>query len=315
MNPPDIFRLGLRSAMSLLPYLGVVAKPDQSRPEGISVFIRAGNAADWIESSILSIRDFADEIIVVENGSSDGTWPLIERLAKEIDIVRAYRAPQAGLLELTVAAEEKCRYRWTVRWDADFIAHTGGRSDIRGLREKLLALDRTRYYCVYLRPVNIFGDLEHVYGRGFLWTDSAYIHSSGAKYIFSGGVERLSLPKYYAVKSFDAPYFFHVNIKPKREMLFRHFWNDWLKLSPVHAGYPPEEYVARRIREDWGCGTLTEGEDAFIRRVICPNLVRYDAGKFGPYPALLEQLRRQPRYKVIYEAGKPVGREERVDRS
>ena len=54
-------RLG--NTLCYLPYIGWVPKP--SRKNGISVMIRTRNEEEWIELSLLSIKDFADEIVVV----------------------------------------------------------------------------------------------------------------------------------------------------------------------------------------------------------------------------------------------------------
>lgn len=310
MNPPDIVRRAAREALSYLPAAGLCWEPPPDRPEGISVFIRVRNAEDWIEASIRSVLDFADEILVAENGSTDGTPGILGRLASECGKIRIMSWPEKDYLDLTVSAAAECRFRWTVRWDADFVAHTSGRYDIRKLRERLLGLGRDRFYVVYLRPVNLFGDLEHVYGRGFLWCDCAYTASSAAGYLSAGGVERLSLPKYYAVRSFTEPYFFHANVKPLREMLLRHFWNDWLRLSPSHFGPVPETYVLERIRADWGARTLAEGGEAFLREIVFPNISRYDPSRYGAYPELLEKLRLDGRYRVTYSGERPSSRTE-----
>lgn len=306
MNPPDILRRAFRRAASFAPYIGLAPSPDRSRPEGISAFIRTGNAADWIEASVRSIAAFADEIVIAENDSSDGTKEIIERLARELGNVRAYSSPRTDYLKLTSAAAESCRYRWLVRWDADFVAHTSGQNDILNLRKRLLSLDGRRHHCVYLRPVNLFGDLEHVYGRGFLWADCAYTASRSANYIFSSGCERLSLPKYYALHQFTEPYFFHVNIKPLRAMLLRHFWNDLLWERPEFSGPVPEEYVLNRIKKDWNCATLTEGEREFLSRIVFPNVRRYNPVVTGPYPDLLKPLVARAKYKIIYRDNVPV---------
>ena len=66
-----------------LPYIGLVPKP--SRENGISVRITVKNEAEWIELNLISIKDFADEIVIVD-ASTDETPEIIEKVASRYDL-------------------------------------------------------------------------------------------------------------------------------------------------------------------------------------------------------------------------------------
>lgn len=60
-----------RTVLSFLPLLSII-RTSKNRPNTVSIFIRVKNEIDWIRPSIQSIKDIADEIVIVDNGSTDG---------------------------------------------------------------------------------------------------------------------------------------------------------------------------------------------------------------------------------------------------
>ncbi len=91
----------------------------------ISVFIIAKNEADRIAHTINSVKDWVDEIIVVDSGSDDDTVKVSEALGAKTSFHewRGY-GPQK------VYAESLCRNDWTFNLDADEIVSQGLRADI-----------------------------------------------------------------------------------------------------------------------------------------------------------------------------------------
>ena len=59
-----------------LPFLGLV-RTSNTRKQGISALMRVKNEVDWVELSVLSIKDFVDEIIIVDS-STDSTTQIIK---------------------------------------------------------------------------------------------------------------------------------------------------------------------------------------------------------------------------------------------
>lgn len=80
----------------------------------VSVFIIAKNEADRIPAVIRAVRDWVDEIIVVDSGSSDDTVAVSESLGARV-LFNAWR----GYGPQKVFAEGLCRNAWLLNLDAD----------------------------------------------------------------------------------------------------------------------------------------------------------------------------------------------------
>lgn len=81
----------------------------------LSVFIIAKNEADRIGKTISSIRDLADEVIVIDSGSTDNTVELSKSLGADLVIFHAWE----GYGQQKVYGEGLCSNNWILNLDAD----------------------------------------------------------------------------------------------------------------------------------------------------------------------------------------------------
>lgn len=294
-------------AFSYFPSLGFVQKPSSIRNEGISVMMRVKNEVDWIELSIRSIMDFADEIVIVDNGSTDGTTEIIQEMVNKHNKILYVFFPEENIVATSNIALVNTHYKWILRWDGDAVAKTSGSLNIMNLRERIMNLDKDKYYFITLQIVHLFGDLLHqienhpLNMEGLLCTWSPKL-----KFIQKGRFEQLvgsnvwgkRIPLYYKRIKFDEIYVFHCDVKPVRRMLFRYFWTDWMELNDFVHFPTLKDYVKYRIKKDWNSNTFEEAERIYAKE-IRKNLVPYDREKFGDYPELLKERLKDPKYKAI----------------
>lgn len=80
----------------------------------ISVFIIAKNEADRIHRAILSVNGWADEVIVIDSGSTDDTMELSEKLGAKV-VFHTWN----GYGPQKVFGESLCKNDWVLNIDAD----------------------------------------------------------------------------------------------------------------------------------------------------------------------------------------------------
>ena len=306
----NYLRRFLRVLLSYFPLFRVLSPP--TRPQGISVIMRVKDEKDWITLSVQSIKSIADEIVIVDNGSTDGTYEVLKEIAsRERDFIKLWQRPDFDQRMLSNFALGQTRFRWIFRWDGDMVAHTTGKYSISGLRDRILSLDGRRYYLIYLRHINLSGDLSHQDSKEMVHIEE-YIHtwSERAKYIHPGRFEAIKVPRYYRVLFWYEPYSFHVNVKPARRMLLRYFWEDWMELKDYERFPTLDDYVNEKIQIEFGTTSWEMAQKICIQRV-CRKHTSYDPELFGPYPELLKAHLEKEKYNLLYKDGEIIGRDEK----
>lgn len=296
-----------RYFLSFSTTIGIVEKP-RNKKDGISLLVRLKDEADWIRYSLFSIKNFADEIIVGDNGSKDNSVEIVERLIKEGLNIKFYQCPEMRINELTNFLLKKARYRWVMKWDADFVARTTGKYSIDSLRKKLLNMDYNRYYLILISHICLAGDLFHQDPKELTHTEEyIYTNSDHLKFIHPETCESLKTPKYYAVVRIDGHYAFHVDVKSAERMLNRKYWFEWMKLKDYEKYPTIDSYVEYCVKSEKRFANIQEAK---IDNVIqyCKRLIPYNNKLFGEYPELLDESLMNPKYKVIYKNGKIIGR-------
>jgi len=297
-----------RAACSWLPVVGLVRPP--GRPQGISAIVRVRDEEEWLDASIRSIIGFADQIVIGDNGSRDRTPMIIERLRQEFpDLIEALVLPDADICALTNALIARTRYRWIIRWDADFVAHTTGPVRISRFREWLFGLPPRRYYMIYPRMVELTGDLWHQDPTNPTRADAhCWTASESVRYVYDArGYESPRVPRWYLVRRWEMPCFYHVNVKSDDRMFFNYAWKRYLvnprrrKCSDISA------YIDHLLVTEFGGRDLPRAAQEWVNRRV-QQLVPIDHTRFPDYPELLGPALARPRYQIIDQGGRIVGR-------
>lgn len=311
----------LGNTLCYLPYIGLISKP--SRKNGISVMIRTRNEEEWIELSLLSIKDFADEIVVVD-ASSDRTPEIVEDTASKYDLnlkfipynpiyPDTFSLRAVDYINQSNNALKNTSFRWVLRWDGDFVARTSGEFSIMKLRDRILNLNPNVYYTTYPPVVHLECDLFHQREGKLNIEGRLTTYSKDLNYVKRGYAIDLYYPYYYKpVYRFIAKkeyYIFHLNtVKNAMKPLFRRFYTGWRELNDYNRFPRLEDYVLYKIKKEWRIDNFEEAARYYVNEILCKSVVPYDKEQFGDYPDLLKKELVNPRYKVIYKNGKIIGR-------
>jgi len=325
----------LRWLCSFAPSLGLVAAPDD-RPNGISAVVRVKGEEEWVEPCLRSIRDFADEVVLLDNGAAPATRRAVESARAVLGPrLRVEACPELDLFEMSNLGLVRARFRWTIRWDADFVAHTSGALDIAHLRRYLLGLDRRRYYLVYVPAAEVAGDLRHQFpDRRLRFDGQIHVASAAARYVrveretrpevlpfpdrilrsrpvLKLALESLRVPKFYRILRWPSVAYVHVHVKRAVPAMMRHFWLEWLGEGDLHRYPTLKAYAEEQIRVRWGISDVERAAAHYIRQ-YSRGLVPVDHDVSGPHPELLRPHVEAARYEIVYGGGVAVDRRERA---
>ncbi len=295
-----------RALISWAPVLRAVPRPD--RPQGLSAVVRVKDEETWLSVSIQSIAAVADEIIVGDNGSTDRTPEILRELQEELHgRLIVLRQPELDIRDLTNVLIERTRFRWVIRWDADFVGRTDGPQSMFHLRKWLSDHDPRRYFFIYPRMIEVCGDLFHQRPATATRADChCFTYSDHLRYVYGwSGYESPKVPPWYRVLRYEIPTFFHVDVKPPQRMFLSSLWKQYLT-DPERERYPGfETYLKTQLKEGWSTQEINEAASLWAGTAF-QDLVPYDRERFGDYPTLLSPFLKKPIYRLRYGGSKIV---------
>ena len=302
------------------------------RQKGISVLLPTQNERRIAPLSIRSFLDFADEIIVVDNGSTDGTVEIVKELAVKHQKVQFYNRPDIHhLYENRQFALERSKYQWICRFDSDYIAYTSGNYDVRELREIMLNTRPGFPPKVFgVMRVNVTGDFWHTgvsYDkvpkdeRPYIFEQLSgpeiriYQYFPGLRFVRRNRREGIAFEKLLTYSNLPSridlkkPYWMHCMIKSDMNYFFRSERPNWRATGDFDRYPTLESYMMDIILEKYGTTSIEEACHLFMHNRFYPLLKPYDDSCY-PYPKIVhEQMKQTPMY-FIEETGQGFVRHE-----
>jgi len=295
----------------------------QERRNGISVLIPTQNEEAVVALCVLSFLEFGDELIAVDNGSTDRTKEIVKDLESVYPKrIKFFDVPELpDLYQNRQYAFSKSSYRWVVRADSDYVAYTDGEYSILRFREKLLSQKRSFLPKVYAVPqVNVTGDFWHT---GLERKPGGLAPGDPGRYVpppvsppmlriyeVFPGFRFQRLGRWEGVRfsymlgkikvKIEHPLWMHCNLKSSRSYLFRSERTNWRELGD-YARYPTlESYVRQAIQHKYGTQDIDEAAEHYLRRSVYPFLQPYDPDEYYVYPRLVqEQMGRNCIYRIV----------------
>ena len=300
------------------------------------MLIAAQNEEATIASCIRSFLSFGDELIVVDNGSTDQTKAIVRDLAaRHPEKIRFYDVPDLpDLHQNRQFAFERSNYEWILRADADYIAYTDGEYDIGHFRDFLLSRRRTPWpEGVYVPQCNVVGDFRHtglplqpggleanperryIPGPASKPMLRFYRHFRFLRFQRRGRWEGVRCQLFLRPVRWPRPLWMHCTIKSSMNHLFRSERTNWRQLGDFRRFPTLHDYLASVVEKKYGTDDLDEAANIYMNRNVLPFLQPYDPEQHHPYPSLvLEQLQRNPVYRIEDENGCRIRRRLGADR-
>lgn len=279
----------LRNTVSEMAFRLKVIPPATSidKEEGISATTCTMNEEDWIEPSMLSIKDLVDEYVVVDS-SSDRTPEIIRRTAEEYGLnLKMQRIPPGDLAKAKNLALKLSNYKWILSWDADFIAKEDMPKYLKNLVDEL---DSNRYHLIYWPQICLDGDLFHQNPKMRLHIEHwLFTYSSKLRYQKLKQYEILLAPlTYYKTIYIKEPLSFHLRtVRNPIRLLYKHLWYR-IRDEKLDEKMSLDEYVHMKIKELYGTSDLNEAANIYFKEYT-KRLDKYNREVFGDYPRILKE--------------------------
>ncbi len=277
------------------------------KPNGISVLLSAQNEEKIIRLCVESFLEFGDEIIIVTNGSTDGTRDICKELVKEYpDKIQFYDKPDfPDLYHNRAYALTKAKYRWVFRGDSDYVAYNDedGKYSIRNLRNRIMQTKAIYPTAFYVEQINIYykinmtgvskklrkkgkdGKFEgHFVPETFSgYMPRIYLNTPFLNFIRQGRTEGVQFPTSYRKIFIRQPYWFHVTLKTDEDLFFRSERTNWRELGDFNIYPNLKKYIIKDVLKNKNNLTLEKAIHEYKIKEVLPFLEEYDENTSYPF--------------------------------
>lgn len=263
----------------------------------ITANIVCNNERYWIRESILSIVNLVDEIIYIDDRSSDGSLEIVEELSMIYSNIRIFKYEEhrlSNLGDLKNYALANSNNDFVLRWDADFIAY----DDIDLLFEFCIT-NESLYDGYILSGPNLAGDVLHQPAlRNFFGPECYLFKRAKSRFVKND--------KYSDYPNFDQSFRF---CYPQNSVLGKNFFflhtNSLKSIERISFRKRMSEYHLSGFEGNYW-SWISSGVDSENFRILEMNrtkntvldLIDFDFNKWGEHPKILLDSKSVERFKI-----------------
>lgn len=253
------------------------------RKPGISTCVCCKNSEKTLKACVMSFMDFADEIIIVDNKSSDNSIKIAEGLQNRFPKVSFYNHPEIEhIYDNRQIALNHSQYKWIHRCDPDHVAL----DNIVDLRKKILATPTKHQRVVFfISQINLKYDIHHCYSTGIISKHMPRIFSyfKGMSWQRLGQTDAIKLSRFHQRKVIEKPCWFHCHFKADMDHFFRTGLTKWEKLGDFKIFPSLESYMISIAKYNYGTSDLKQACAIYMKKDFPLEIKEYDPKKNFPY--------------------------------
>lgn len=284
------------------------ASDGSSLKNGISAVISMKDEEYTIEACIRSLNGFADQIICIDNGSTDKSIDIVSRLQKEMEHLELVEMPGALLGDCRNEGLKLTKYKWHLRWDADMIAHTDGPNSFSNLKLKILKSDSPR--TIQLPRINLNGDFYHA-TKGKISDEGEPIlmrYTKDIIYKEYGKFDSIKVPYYFKQIKETRNYYLHCQgLKSDENLIHRFHYFTWRKYINENDKFQlsKEAFIEKRNAYYFETNNKLKVNYRYQRQNVL-RFIKYKTDDYIDYPTELKKMMsKNNRFEMVYKNDKP----------
>jgi len=260
------------------------------------------NEEKTVDLALKSVANFADEVILVDNGSTDRTVEIARECFKNYDLNGKIYEKQLLLADARFFAIKHSSGDWVCILDGDHVLNTSNDRPNIGHLKALAEGNRT--VCYRFRYVQLYGDFRHIFKKWPLAPPHVVLFKN------TSGVHkprrRLNLPEF----NYPEERLNHViganltGCKPALRMYVRQFFHQWQ--HDKKYGTPLKYLIATKGKEN----LEEKAREWMIKQLqnTCVKIENVFKNGVKVLPKIVREEFKHPRYELLYKNGKIVGR-------
>ena len=271
----------------------------------VSVSVISWNEEESIRLALRSVKDFADEVVVLDNGSFDGTVKAARETLDSLDLPGEVKV-KPGLLmyESRYEAIQMCTGDWVMMLDANLVLRNRGKYSTRTLRKLAERSGKVIFRCA---DINLYGDYLHVMRRRPVNVPhKLFFHNVGEiRPAVPPARDRPSFPNLRSV-TLDGVWGANLStVRPAWRVWYRMRQSDWI-MDGRFGSIP--EYVERETGKTLEqVKEISPGWYLQACRNQCIKVEEYFEEGLEILPETLRELK-DPHFEIVYRDGEIVGR-------
>jgi hypothetical protein len=268
----------------------------------ITAGIVVRNESAFLRKCVLSIAPFVDSVIIVENGSIDGSDLICDELANNLaNVTTIHLGPQASLAVARNVIDDFAEEGWVIWWDADFIAYADADGENRSFRRMITILreGNGRFNQVLYGGPNVGPTFEAVK------FDKMHHGADGDAQITWKGLMRFRVDQYIDSRYYtqscrtrflhgkEHQFYLHLDkVKPLERLSLRFNLYDYESQKFKKERFEQVEMLEFMylINPTFDINNLVRD----VTRSLAETSIPFDFGKYGPHPKILQEFVENP---------------------